>query len=222
MDKLNKFGLICVVMVLLAAGCGKKKCSTGPKSETKKMAQIDGMPMVKEEADNLLDDGDISDFAFVDNEANKKSSDANAKEGNIVASADDDDNLEVDSDKATSQDAFAFKSVQFDFNKNSIRPDQKEVVSQDTKVAQQAVEQGKQVVVEGHSCQIGSASYNLALSQRRAESVKEEMVQAGIASDTIKTIGYGYERPVVWSDTTNRKQMIKELSPNRRAEVVVN
>lgn len=209
MDNLNKLGLLCLVMALFVAGCGKK----GEKKHTQ-MAQSDSIPLVaKDETVNLLEDSDISDFAFVDDET------VNADKSTTVAKAGDMEEGVAAQEEATS---FDFKTVHFDFNKNGIREDQRTVVAQDTEVAKQAVEQGKNVVVEGHCCQIGSASYNLALSQRRAESVKTAMIKEGVPANNIKTVGYGYERPVVWSDQTDRTKLIRELSPNRRAEVLVN
>jgi len=216
MVKLNKLGILCMVAVLFAAGCGKKK-HTGPEKGTKKMADATSEIPLKEETENLLDDGDVADFAFVDDEK--------SKDGQKVAVLDE-DGLEVDEDEEQSQDghaeAYAFKNVYFGFNKNDISQDQKQVVAQDIETAKQAVEQGKKVVVEGHCDQIGSAAYNLALSQRRAQAIKAEMANAGIPADSIKTVGYGYERPVVWSDQKDRAQLVKELAPNRRAEVITN
>jgi outer membrane protein OmpA-like peptidoglycan-associated protein len=224
MNNLNKFGMLCVVMALFVAGCGKKKSSAD--QGNKKLAQS-GIPTFQEETETFLNDGSdrdldsgIENFAFVDDEVsemiNKETADS------IVAASD----IEFDQELALSSEdnalGYSFKAIHFDFNKNSIRSDQEDVVTQDIQIAQQAVEQGKQVVVEGHSCQIGSAAYNLALSQRRAEAVKKEMVDAGIAPEQVKTIGYGYEKPLVWSDESNRSKLLKDLAPNRRAEILVN
>jgi outer membrane protein OmpA-like peptidoglycan-associated protein len=215
MVKLNKLGLLCVVLALVVAGCGKKKCTGDVCTKNKKMAKAD-LP-VKEEAENLLDESDISDFSFVDGEDKAK----NAKKTE-VANADD---VELDTEApATDQEraASAFKTVHFDFNKNVIRGDQREVVALDSEIAKTAVEKGKKVVIEGHCDQIGSAAYNLALSQRRAEAVKEAMLEQGVAAENVKTLGLGYEHPIVWSDQKNRKALIAELAPNRRAEVLTN
>jgi outer membrane protein OmpA-like peptidoglycan-associated protein len=218
MERLNKLGLLCVIMVLLVAGCGKKKGSTdagSDKSSSKKLASADNIPLLKEETENLLEDTDIADFAFVDDEANKSAEGAKVAENEAIEFADE---TSGDDNSAS----FAFKAVHFDFNKNSIRPDQKPVVDEDLKVAKQAVETGHGVVVEGHCDQLGSASYNIALSQRRAEAIKQEFVKNGIDNNQVKTVGYGFERPVVWSDAQDRGALIKELAANRRAEVVVN
>jgi peptidoglycan-associated lipoprotein len=219
MVKLNKLGLLCVVLALVVAGCGKKKCSGDVCTKNKKMAKAD-LP-VKEEAENLLDESDISDFSFVDGEDKAKNTKKAENDKDLVANAD----VELDTEApATDQEraASAFKTVHFDFNKNVIRNDQREVVAHDAEIAKTAVEQGKKVVIEGHCDQIGSAAYNLALSQRRAEAVKEKMLELGVAAENVKTLGYGYEHPIVWSDQQNRKALINELAPNRRAEVLTN
>jgi len=215
----HKLGLLCVVLALFAtAGCGKKKSKDNGKSTTKtdskKMANVT-IPTLEEETENFLDEDAVSDLAFVDD----ASSENKDKKDSLLASADE---LPSEYADQESSSEFAFKPVHFGFNENAIREDQEAVVTEDCELAQNAVEAGKEVVVQGHTCQVGSASYNLALSQRRAESVKAEMVEAGIAAENIKTVGYGYEMPLVWSEKKDRPSLIKELAPNRRAEVLVN
>ncbi len=222
MDKLaNKLGLLCVVLVLFAPGCGKKDEKKADGKGYSKVAHAGkDIPLL---AEDLLEDDNISSFAFVDDEGigadNKQTLASN--EDTIVSK-----DIEIDAESMETEDGqvepYSFKTVYFDFNKNSIRDDQKTVVAQDIKVAMDAADQGKDVVVEGHCDQVGSAAYNLALSQRRAESVKQEMILAGISADKVKTLGYGYERPVVWSDQQDRAQLIRELQPNRRAEIITN
>lgn len=52
------------------------------------------------------------------------------------------------------------------------------------------------VTVEGHADERGTREYNLALGERRANSVKDYLVALGVAADRIRTISYGKERPV--------------------------
>jgi peptidoglycan-associated lipoprotein len=52
------------------------------------------------------------------------------------------------------------------------------------------------VAVEGHADERGTREYNLALGERRANSVKDYLVALGVASDRIRTISYGKERSV--------------------------
>ena len=229
---MNKLYGLSLLLVLFAAGCGKKKGEV-KKVDTKKIAALDkDLPVFTSDKEELVDNESVNEFAFIDDEDL-------ADEKNLVVSAEDLDKTSKEKSKAlasaaagsnellaTAEDAaldseLGFKRVQFDFNKNSIRKDQSPVVAADIDAAKKAVAQGKKVVVQGHTCQMGAAAYNMALSQRRAEAVKSQMVHAGIDSELVKTVGYGYEQPLVWSDATERTQRIKELSPNRRAEVSV-
>jgi len=224
MEKLNKLGLLCVVVALFFAGCGKKKqaADEGSMKSSKKLASADTNVPLKEETENLLEDGNISDFAFVDDETDGKKGNVAPADANALLAAnegEEDDEMGGENDET---DAYGFKVVHFDFNKNSIRADQRPLVAENIEVAHKAIEDGRKVVVEGHCDQVGSASYNLALSQRRAEAVKSEMIRKGVKEDSVKTVGYGYERPLVWSDASSRATLIKELAPNRRAEVLAN
>jgi peptidoglycan-associated lipoprotein len=53
------------------------------------------------------------------------------------------------------------------------------------------------VTVEGHCDERGTREYNLALGERRAESVKNYLVADGVTAGRVKTISYGKERPAV-------------------------
>jgi peptidoglycan-associated lipoprotein len=65
---------------------------------------------------------------------------------------------------------------------------------------------------EGHCDQRGSTEYNLALGQRRAESVRAYLVNLGIDGSRLSTISYGKEKPLVEGDDESAFQK------NRRAE----
>lgn len=52
------------------------------------------------------------------------------------------------------------------------------------------------IVIEGHADERGTREYNIALSERRANAVREFLIGQGIAPGRIRTIGYGKERPV--------------------------
>lgn len=239
-DALNRFNVLCVVAALFISGCGKKKTEkvqgreSDVKESSKALAMAD-IPILKDEVEDLFDDEEIADFAFIDDEDEsfgdiQQEFDTIEQEDAVAVAQNEDivmeDNLAIDElledEESDIASPFSFKTVQFDLNKNNIREDQKNAVEEDILVAQDAISQGKQVVIEGHCCQTGSAGYNLVLSQRRAEAVKSEMVKHGLDADNLKTIGYGYERPIVWSDAQDRTELVKELAPNRRAEVLVN
>lgn len=69
--------------------------------------------------------------------------------------------------------------------------------------------------VEGHADERGSTEYNLALGQRRAESVRTFLTGYGITGNRISTISYGKERPAV--EGSNETAYAR----NRRAEFTV-
>jgi outer membrane protein OmpA-like peptidoglycan-associated protein len=59
--------------------------------------------------------------------------------------------------------------------------------------------------VEGHTDTTGSAQYNLRLSKNRAKAVKNILVQRGVASSRITTIGYGESQPIYSENSLNRR-----------------
>jgi len=73
----------------------------------------------------------------------------------------------------------------------------------------------RNLLIEGHTDSVGSDEYNQALSQKRADAVKEALVGKGISPDRIVTKGYGKKFPVAGNDTESGRQL------NRRVEVVI-
>jgi peptidoglycan-associated lipoprotein len=68
--------------------------------------------------------------------------------------------------------------------------------------------------IEGHTCDIGTTEYNLALGERRANSAKTYLEALGVSSNRLSTISYGEERPLVPNKSEG------ERSQNRRDEFV--
>ena len=69
--------------------------------------------------------------------------------------------------------------------------------------------------IEGHTCNIGTTEYNLALGDRRARAVRDYLVSRGIATARLTTVSYGEERP----RHDNAREDTRRL--NRRAALVV-
>jgi len=69
--------------------------------------------------------------------------------------------------------------------------------------------------VEGHTDSTGTDQYNMDLSFRRANSVKDLLVQRGVASNRIQTVGYGETMPVATNATEAGRQL------NRRVEIKI-
>jgi outer membrane protein OmpA-like peptidoglycan-associated protein len=73
----------------------------------------------------------------------------------------------------------------------------------------------RNVLIEGHTDSTASDSYNLALSQRRANAVEDFLISQGVEPTRISSIGYGEQLPVATNDTAAGRQA------NRRVEIVV-
>jgi OOP family OmpA-OmpF porin len=71
------------------------------------------------------------------------------------------------------------------------------------------------VKIEGHTCDIGTAEYNLALGDRRAKAVSDYFVSRGIRADRLSTVSYGEEAPKY----DNSREETRRL--NRRAALIV-
>ena len=87
----------------------------------------------------------------------------------------------------------AVKDIFFEFDKSNISPDAREILKTN---ADFLLKNGNsKVVIEGHCDERGTAEYNMALGQRRAQETKNYLVNLGIKEPRIKTISYGEERP---------------------------
>ena len=86
------------------------------------------------------------------------------------------------------------ESIHFDFDQWMLRDDQKEVMAQDAEWLK-ANPQVK-IRVEGNCDERGTAEYNLALGQKRAEAARGFLKGLGISESRMQTISYGEERPL--------------------------
>jgi outer membrane protein OmpA-like peptidoglycan-associated protein len=69
------------------------------------------------------------------------------------------------------------------------------------------------IIIEGHTDNIGNSTSNKTLSEQRAASVKTALVNKGISADRIKTVGYGQDKPIADNSTEDGK------AKNRRVEI---
>jgi outer membrane protein OmpA-like peptidoglycan-associated protein len=73
----------------------------------------------------------------------------------------------------------------------------------------------RNVLIEGHTDNVGSDATNQALSERRANSVREALIAQGISATRIRTLGLGERYPVSSNDTPAGRQQ------NRRVEIII-
>lgn len=110
--------------------------------------------------------------------------------------------------------AVTFKGdVTFDTKSTVVRPGLTSEISRVASVLNQYPT--TLVRVEGHTDSVGSDAYNLDLSNRRANAVKNLLVQRGIADSRIDIVGYGKTMPVATNDTEAGRQK------NRRVEIKI-
>jgi peptidoglycan-associated lipoprotein len=111
------------------------------------------------------------------------------------------------------RETLMFEDVHFDFDRFNLRPDALKIL--DDAVTRLQANPDVQITIEGHCDSIGTVEYNLALGERRANSVRDYLVQRGIANMRLMTVSYGEERPVADNSTAQGRAM------NRRAHLVV-
>jgi peptidoglycan-associated lipoprotein len=83
--------------------------------------------------------------------------------------------------------------IYFDYDKAGIRTQDTSVVEQDSAFLQKYPD--IKLVIEGHCDERGSAEYNIALGEKRAESLQKALVNDGIPASRIRVISYGKEKP---------------------------
>ena len=101
--------------------------------------------------------------------------------------------------------------VYFDFDSYIIKPDYQNVIEANAKAL--SADRKRHMAVEGHTDDRGSSEYNLALGQRRAESVVQSLTLLGAGKDQLEAVSFGKERPAVQGEDE------AAWAKNRRAEL---
>jgi OmpA-OmpF porin, OOP family len=114
--------------------------------------------------------------------------------------------VEIETERLSVKD-----SIQFDSGKDTIKRQSFPILDQVAKLLSEHTEL-KKIRVEGHTDNIGSASYNRDLSERRAASVVRYLVGKGVARARLEPAGFGFERPIASNATALGR------AKNRRVE----
>ena len=104
------------------------------------------------------------------------------------------------------------QTVYFDFDRANIKPEFQTLLD---KHAEYLIKNSDQsIVIEGHTDSRGTPEYNIALGERRAQSVQTYLQNAGVSSSQISVVSYGEEKPAVMGSTEYA------MAQNRRGVVV--
>jgi peptidoglycan-associated lipoprotein len=90
---------------------------------------------------------------------------------------------------AGSGNEYSFEDVHFDRDRYSLKPEELQILH--AALAALKADPALVVNIEGHTCSLGTAEYNLALGTRRANAVKDYLVSEGIAASRLHTVSMG-------------------------------
>lgn len=108
---------------------------------------------------------------------------------------------------------YTFEDVHFDFDKFNLKPEAVKILDDAVKTLSENPD--LRLTIEGHCDSIGTAEYNLALGERRANAARDYLVSRGVSASRFSTVSYGEERPKGDNKTAAGRAM------NRRAALVV-
>ncbi|RTZ94927.1 MAG: peptidoglycan-associated lipoprotein Pal [Deltaproteobacteria bacterium] len=113
----------------------------------------------------------------------------------------------------TAREQFESNDIFFEYNSAALLPEAQAILMEKAEWLQNNPQAA--IVVEGHTDERGTVAYNLALGDRRAESVRAFLMELGVNVDRIRTVSYGEERPLDNGHTE------AAWARNRRAHFVV-
>ena len=108
---------------------------------------------------------------------------------------------------------YTFEDVHFDFDRYSLRAEATRILDEAIKAMSE--DPNLRITVEGHTCNIGTTEYNLALGERRSNAVRDYLASRGVAASRLQSVSYGEERP----KHDNSREETRRL--NRRAALTI-
>ena len=107
----------------------------------------------------------------------------------------------------------ALKNVLFEYNSDKLTAESMTTLNNIAPLLTSKNIKNPRWLVEGHTDNVGSQNYNLPLSERRANSVKNYLESKGVSSSILKAVGFGLALPVTTNDTAEGR------ARNRRVEM---
>jgi peptidoglycan-associated lipoprotein len=117
---------------------------------------------------------------------------------------------------------FVSEDIRFAFDSSELSAQARKILRSNAEYL--STNPGLTVTVEGHCDERGTDAYNMALGERRAQSVKDFLVNKGIRADRLHTVSYGEELPIAlgrneasWAKNRRAQLVINELADDRRS-----
>lgn len=133
-----------------------------------------------------------------------------ADDTNLPSAANADENTMGDSDSGK---AMGLQSIRFAYDAYTLDEETKTILKSNAQILKDKT--SLKIQVEGHCDARGGVQYNIALGEKRANSVKKFMVAQGIDAARVSTISYGKEKPID-SGTSD-----EAYAKNRRANFAI-
>ena len=127
-------------------------------------------------------------------EQTAEQSEADISEEELAAQQEAELKRQQEAREKAAKEEFVNENVHFGFDDATLTRKAREILAQKAEWLRSHPD--LEVVIEGHCDERGTKEYNMALGQRRAQSIKNFLVNAGIDADRLDTISYGEERPV--------------------------
>jgi len=106
------------------------------------------------------------------------------------------------------------RSIYFEFDSYTVDPKYVSTISAHAAYLKSSQKQKVSVIIQGNTDDRGTTEYNLALGQKRSESVKKALVAQGVSESQLEAVSFGKEKP---ADSAQTEAAFKE---NRRADFV--
>ena len=175
--KIFMITLVFCLSIVFVGGCAKKAVVKGEAAvtEEKPAAQPQAAAEVKSK------DDDAARRRALKEQADREAAEKEAAMKRAAAAA---------AQPAT----YEFVDIYFDFDKYNLRAGDRDILK---KHGEWLIKNGDYTVhVEGHCDERGTAEYNLALGERRAQEAKKYLIGLGVGDKRVSTVSYGKERPI--------------------------
>ncbi len=212
-----------LILLISLAGCKDKKQKKSHKADTKAaimLPKADGRSASEIGNNDILSffDDTVDGYAFDNDDI--EIAVADDKAGAWVS----EDNKGAISWIESAYEKNGLQTVYFGFNKYGVTKDQRAIVEADAKAVKEILKSfdaDSAIVIEGHACSsAGTPSYNVQLSEKRADYVANLLKMHGVDARRIKVVGRGQEMPAILNGKPVNGSR-EEQWPNRRVEIRV-